>query len=92
MRPGDRLNFSVLVNDPHPAVMNRMRRPRTIPMLRMTLTDATGKRLVEQMVQGEWAWGWVRITLPIKATFSVATKTKEMAIPFELKDLPLPQP
>ena len=37
------------------------------------------------------AGGGNAFTLPLKAKFSVATKTKELTIPFELKDLVLPQ-
>ena len=56
----------------------------------ITVTDATGQEICVGTIQGSMRIRYTPITPPIKLHLSVTTKTKDLVIPFELKDLPLP--
>ncbi|HVS70680.1 MAG TPA: hypothetical protein VHQ47_05435 [Phycisphaerae bacterium] len=57
----------------------------------INMVDAKGKQVVTETTLGSWGGSLGGpYASPIKATFSVTTKSKELEIPFEIKDLPLP--
>ncbi len=59
--------------------------------IQITLIDANGRQLASQSIQGGWGGGLPGSdALPIKATFSIATRIEERTIPFTFKDLPVP--
>ena len=64
----------------------------TPPIVRMAFVDATGRQIWTNNLQGgsSGSVGAAQATPPLRVEFSVPTKTKEMVVPFEMKDLPLP--
>lgn len=57
----------------------------------MTLVDAKGRTVYTGSLQGGFSGTFGgQFTGPIKAVLTVPTKVKEVEVPFELKDLPLP--
>jgi hypothetical protein len=67
--------------------------PETLP-LRLALADAKDKQIWWGNLSRGVAGGRYPgpMTLPLKLEVAVATKTREITIPFEFTDLPLPQP
>ena len=53
----------------------------------ITVTDATGQEICVGTIQGSMRIRYTPITPPLKLHLSVPTKTKDLVIPFELKDL-----
>jgi hypothetical protein len=65
--------------------------PAGQPRVIVTVTDATGREICAGTIQGSMRMSNdTPITPPLKLRLSVPTKTKDLVIPFELKDLPLP--
>jgi hypothetical protein len=60
--------------------------------VQMTFIDSAGRQLWTTTLQGSSGGGVGvnAVTPPVKIEFSVATKTKKVTLPFELKDLTLP--
>ncbi|HVX86840.1 MAG TPA: hypothetical protein VH253_18805 [Phycisphaerae bacterium] len=66
-------------------------RPFDTSGVTVRLEDANGKQLVDETMRGGFGGGFGgSYVAPIKGFFSVTTKTKDLAVPFELRDLPLP--
>ena len=55
-----------------------------------SVIDADDKTVMKIPVQGSTSGSTMEGKAPFKVRFSVATKSKDVTFPFELKDLPLP--
>jgi hypothetical protein len=61
------------------------------PIINLSLIDATGKVVYSTTTRGGTSLSTSgNMTLPLTMRLSAPSKTKEITIPFELKDLPLP--
>jgi hypothetical protein len=71
----------------------RLRAAAENPGVRITFMDATNRRIWSSMVLGSSGGSFStggEVKPPIKVELSMATKTKEVGLPFEMKNLPLP--
>jgi hypothetical protein len=87
------VNFNMQLARPAPQPANidaNMGPPAGRPRVNVTVTDATGQEICVGAIQGSMRIRYTPITPPLKLHLSVPTKTKDLVIPFELKDLPLP--
>jgi hypothetical protein len=81
------INFQMNIQRRNPAPAMQA----TLKPVRITLVDANGRQLISQSIQGGWGGGLPGSdALPIKAIFSIPTRSEEQTIPFEFKDLPVP--
>ena len=88
------LNMDLVSTPPNPAANlnpNGMNAATAATGVTATLIDADGKSVFTTTIRGSSSASVSgSYTAPFKIRLSVLTKTKDITIPFELKDLPLP--